>query len=330
MLKRFSDTNAGGGLHTSFLLGGDAGPVLVDDMGTHMPLNELIGLQLQNVRELLAQHGAVLFRNYPVTSADDFHAVVSALSDDHLKYEYRSTPRSEVTDRVVTSTSYPAALEIPLHNENAYHHQWPRTVAFCCLEPAASGGETPIANMRDVTAHIGAELMEKFEHRRVEYIRHYHEGVDLSWQSVFQTDDRGKVREYCEANRISCEWIDGRLLRTSGIAQGVARHPISGEKVFFNQAHLFHVSSLGSLNAEAMIGMYGLNRLPRHARFADGSEISDAELRRIGEAFKKSTIAFPWQKGDVLVLDNMAYAHGRRPFKGKRTVLAALMEAHSE
>lgn len=303
--------------------------MLVDGKGAQASLTETISLHLQAVKNVLAEHGAILFRNYPVCNAGDFHAAVSALSDDHLKYEYRSTPRSEVTDRVVTSTSYPPALEIPLHNENAYHHQWPLTVAFCCLEPATLGGETPLASMREVTARIGPALMEKFEQRRVEYVRHYHEGVDLSWQSVFQTDSRDTVRAYCEANQIKCEWLDDKLLRTSGTAQGVARHPVTGAKIFFNQAHLFHVSSLGAMNAEAMIGMYGMNRLPRHARFADGGEISDAELRHVSAAFKDSVIAFPWQKGDVLVLDNMAYAHGRRPFKGKRTVLAALMDTHT-
>lgn len=316
-------------LNYTSLFEGRTGPALVSAKGAGAPLTETISLNLQSLKDILVEHGAILFRNFSVASADDFHAVVSALSNDHLKYEYRSTPRSEVTDRVVTSTSYPAALEIPLHNENAYHHQWPLTVAFCCLEPAAQGGETPIACMREVTAHIGQALMEKFEQRRVEYIRHYHEGVDLSWQSVFQTDSRDKVRAYCEANQIRYEWLDDKLLRTSGIAQGVARHPMTGEKVFFNQAHLFHVSSLGPMNAEAMIGMYGLNRLPRHARFSDGGEISDAELRHISAAFKQSAITFAWQKGDVLVLDNMAYAHGRRPFKGKRTVLAALMDTYA-
>ncbi len=282
------------------------------------------------LKNRLVEHGAILFRNLPMASANDFDAFVSKWSDNHMKYVYRSTPRSEVTEHVVTSTTYPQSMEIPLHNENSYHRQWPLTVAFCCIEPAAAGGETPIASMRAVTAEIGEALMEKFEERRVEYIRHYHQGVDLPWQSVFQTESREKVQEYCWENDINCEWIDNKLLRTSGIAQGVASHPITHEKVFFNQAHLFHASSLGVLHAEALMSLYGVDRLPRHARFGDGGEIPDADLRRVSEAFRKHAIMFRWQKGDVLVLDNMSYAHGRRPFKGSRKVLAALMDASSE
>jgi alpha-ketoglutarate-dependent taurine dioxygenase len=138
------------------------------------------------------------------------------------------------------------------------------------------------------------------------------------------------VQEYCSQYDITCDWIDDKLLRTAGIAQGVTTHPKTREKVFFNQAHLFHVSSLGPIHAEALVSMYGVNRLPRHARFGDGTEIPDLDLRRVSDAFKKSAITFRWQKGDVLVLDNVSYAHGRRPFKGSRKVLAALMDPSSD
>jgi alpha-ketoglutarate-dependent taurine dioxygenase len=313
-------------LKYSLLLDSKDSPLLVEGSGS-TPMDEIV-CELSALKERLVEHGALLFRNFAVASAEDFDTLVSQWTDDHLKYVYRSTPRSEVTEHVVTSTSYPASLEIPLHNENAYHKQWPLTVAFCCLEAAAEGGQTPIAPMRAVTADIGEGLMETFERREVEYIRHYHQGVDLSWQSVFQTDSREKVHAYCQGHDIACEWIDGTLLRTSGLAQGVARHPITRDKVFFNQAHLFHVSSLGEAHASALVEMYGVNRLPRHARFGDGGEIPDADLRRVSDAFKKNEITFRWQKGDVLFLDNMAYAHGRQSFKGSRKILAALMDRH--
>lgn len=314
-------------LNYSSLLDDKKGPLLVEGGGAS-PIEKVMP-ELASLKNRLTEHGAILFRNFSVGSAEDFDAFVSQWSDNHLKYVYRSTPRSEVTKHVVTSTSYPASLDIPLHNENSYHRQWPLTVAFCCLEVAAQGGQTPIASMRAVTADIGEALMETFERREVEYVRHYHQGVDLSWQSVFQTDSREKVQEYCHGNGIGYEWIDDKLLRTTGIAQGVASHPITREKVYFNQAHLFHVSSLGAVHAEALVSMYGTNRLPRHARFGDGGEIPEAYLCRVSDAFKKNTIIFNWQKGDILVLDNMSYAHGRQPFKGSRRVLAALMDTHA-
>ena len=304
------------------------GPTMIEPKFGKPSLLKAVVPRLSEVKQRLSESGALLCRNFDVNDTHDFDAFVAELSNQPLKYLYRSTPRSEITSRVFTATSYPPKLEIPLHNENSYQRRWPLTIAFCCTEPAAEGGQTPIASMKAVTECIGDELMDKFERLGVEYIRHYHQGVDLPWQNVFQTDSREVVQEYCTENNIAWKWLDGDLLRTSQVAQGVARHPATQSRVFFNQSHLFHVSSLGNAQAEAVITMFGKDKLPRHARFGDGTEIPDTDLSRIREAFGANSLAFSWKKGDVLILDNMQYAHGRRPFAGKRSVFAALMDPY--
>jgi alpha-ketoglutarate-dependent taurine dioxygenase len=77
----------------------------------------------------------------------------------------------------------------------------------------------------------------------------------------------------------------------------------------------------------AMRDALGADRLPRHARYGDNSEIPDNDIARIQEAFRRSATTFPWHSGDVLWMDNLQIAHGRRPFKGERKVLAALMDS---
>jgi len=307
---------------------GNNGPVMIEPKSGRPSLVEWAPPNLSELKQRLIDHGALLFRNFRVVDFNDFDAFVGEMSSRHLKYLYRSTPRAEITSRVFTATSYPPKLEIPLHNENSYQRKWPLVIAFCCTQAAFEGGETPIASMRAVSEHIGEELMNKFEQLGVEYVRHYHEGMDLPWQNVFQTESRELMQEYCLNNNITYTWVDGDLLRTSHVAQGVACHPETRRKIFFNQAHLFHVSSLGDAQANAVISIFGNDKLPRHARFGNATEISGAELGRIREAFRANALVFRWQPGDVLLLDNMQYAHGRRPFKGKRNVFAALMDPY--
>jgi alpha-ketoglutarate-dependent taurine dioxygenase len=276
----------------------------------------------------LLSHGAILFRGFPVTTVEAFQDLAAAISPHGLEYEYQSTPRTTLGRNVFTATEYPASLEIPMHNECAYQLAWPLRLAFCCITPATRQGETPLADMRRVTAAIPATTLERFAARKVRYVRHYTPFADVPWQTVFQTDDRNAVQQFCLQNSLTCEWLDNDSLRTTQVCQGVAHHPVTGECVLFNQAHLFHVSSLGAATAKAMVEAFG-DRLPRNATYGDGEPLQQQDLDAVRAAFQRETIQFSWQQGDVLLLDNMQVAHGRRSFSGPRKVLAALFEKYS-
>ena len=36
---------------------------------------------------------------------------------------------------------------------------------------------------------------------------------------------------------------------------------------------------------------------------------------------------FPWEPGDVMILDNMSVAHAREPFLGEREIVVAMADA---
>jgi len=276
----------------------------------------------------LVEHGAVLFRGYNVRGTIDFDEFARSISDDRLKYIYRSTPRTLVANNLLTASEYPPSQEIPLHTENSYQSEWPRKVAFYCSVPATSGGETPLADMKRVSAVIGEETLGEFEARKVQYVRHYHPYIDVPWSIVFQTDDKEAVADYCDRHAIDHEWLDAETLRTAHVCQGAIVHPQTKVRTFFNQAHLFHYSSLGPEASREMIDVFGRDRLPRNAFYGDGGDFGSETLERIRSAFRSESVEFQWQAGDVLLLDNMQVAHGRRSFIGKREVFAVLLERY--
>jgi alpha-ketoglutarate-dependent taurine dioxygenase len=293
-------------------------------------LTELAASRTQDVKALIAEHGAVLFRGFDVTDGGGLGDVMTALFGRTMDYLFRSTPRTAVGGKVFTATEYPRNHAIPLHSELSYHRDWPMHLIFGCIQPAAQGGETPIADLRAVTRRLDARLVARFAQRRVLYVRNYGHNVDLPWQTVFQTEDRSEVERYCTSYGIEWEWLGEEQLRTRHVSQGVATRTGDDEAIWFNQAHLFHVSALPNEVREALVELFGEDDLPRHAFYGDGERIPDEEIAAANAAFDMERIYFQWQSGDALLLDNMRFAHGRMPYDGKRRVLVAMASPFSE
>jgi alpha-ketoglutarate-dependent taurine dioxygenase len=292
-------------------------------------LDVWIGGNRRHVEAELSRHGGILFRGFDLSDPRAFERVVGSVSGEALDYVYRSTPRTALGNKIFTATEYPPKQTIPLHNEEAYQRDWPMRLLFHCVQPAAQGGETLIADTLKVTARIDPAVREKFLEKGVMYVRNYGGGADLSWQTVFQTESKAKVEIYCRDHDISFEWKPDERLRTAQVCQVMSRHPATGDHLWFNQAHLFHVSSLAPKARDAMLAVFGEEELPRHAFYGDGSPLEEDVLEHIREAFRAETVSFPWQADDVLLLDNMLAAHGRSPYQGARRVLVAMTDAYS-
>ena len=248
-----------------------------------------------------------------------------------LKYMYRSTPRLNLEGNIYTATEYPAGLRIPFHSENSFQREWPILIFFFCELPAQGGGGlTPLADVQKVTRRIDAAIRRKFFEKKVMYIRNYNnKDVDLPWQVVFQTESKSDVEKFCITNEIDFEWTGADSLRTRQVCQAFAKNLRTGMAVWFNQAHLFHPSSLDSKSRKILSKVFGPDDLPRNATFGDGTPLDESDLEQIRLAYDKEEIQFSWRKGDILILDNMRVAHSRTPYKGERRVLAAMGQLSS-
>lgn len=298
--------------------------VAVEAPAPGIALADWLADHAEAVEALAARHPVVLLRGFAVANEADFARARDALMPEPAAYLYRSTPRTSVGDGIMTATEYPASEEILLHCENAYQRSWPGRLVFCCLVPARTGGQTPVCDMRRVTARIGQDALDEIAGRGVRYVRNYHPGFDLDWQTVFQTRDPAAVEAFCAENGIACEWRSDGRLRTAQVCQGAAIHPATGDRIWFNQAHLFHPSALGAEVMADMIDIFGADDLPRDARFGDGAPIAPSLLDAVRAAFAAEARQFDWRAGDVMVVDNMLAAHGRRPFTGQRRVLVSM------
>ncbi|MGB8509928.1 MAG: condensation domain-containing protein, partial [Pyrinomonadaceae bacterium] len=309
--------------------GGETLPTLMTPEVESLDLAEWVGGNRELVESRLFASGAILFRGFKINSPHALERVARAHTPELLDYRERTSPRTEIARGVYTSTEYPADCEIPLHNELAYSHQWPMRLWFCCRQPARAGGETPLADSRRVLRLIDPAIKERFERKGIMYVRNFNSGVDLPWREVFQTNDRARVEEYCRAGRIECAWGDEDGLRLRQLRGAVATHPRTLEHVWFNQVVLFHPTSLPPAVRDSLLSVIPEQDLPKNCYYGDGSPIEPSVIDEIRGAVGASVVAFQWQAGDLLMVDNMLAAHGRRPFDGEREILVAMAEPHA-
>jgi alpha-ketoglutarate-dependent taurine dioxygenase len=328
-LNRFKRTRAkvvalpqGELVKTGYTREGSRLPLVIEPAVEGLDLIEWATASRSLIHDFLLKHGAVLFRHFHPTSVESFEQLAATLCNS-LYAEYGDLPRENQGGKIYSSTPYPADKAILFHNESSHMQQWPQYIWFYCVKAAEQGGETPLVDCRRLYEEVGERMRRKLEEKKVMYVRNYVEGLDVSWEKFFGSEEREEVEEYCREGGIEYEWVGERGLRTRQVREAVRRHPKTGEKVMFNQLQLHHEAMLEEEVREAMKGILR-GEMAREARYGDGSEISEEEMKELGEAYERLAEGFRWEEGDILMVDNMLVAHGRRPHVGRRKVVVAM------
>ncbi len=273
----------------------------------------------------LIKHGAILFRGFNISTAAAFERFGLAACSE-LFNENGEHTRETVNGKVYTPVFYPADSKLLWHNENSFNHRWPAKILFGCRQPAQQGGETPIVDSRKVFQLIDSKVREQFVEKQVMYVRNYGNGLGLDWQTVFQTQNRADVEKFCQSNLIDFEWKSNGGLRTISIRPAVIKHPQTGDFSWFNQAQHWHLACLDTQTRESLMSSFNKEDLPRNCFYGDGTPIEDSTMIDICEVYQRLEVCFPWQEGDVLLLDNILTAHGRNPYVGERKLFVAMSE----
>jgi amino acid adenylation domain-containing protein/FkbM family methyltransferase len=311
------------------LSSGQIPPLVLQPVVKNVDLLSWASINQEFIETNLLRHGGILFRGFDIISQDKFEHFLKAISLRLMQYAEGATPRTQVGDRIYTSTEYPPDQIIALHNELTYVTSWPMKILFCCLQPAEERGETPIADVRRVLQRISPQVKQRFIEKGWMLVRNFGAGLSLPWQTSFHTTEKSEVETYCRHALIEWEWKTDDKLRTRQSRSAIAQHPQTGEMVWFNHVAFWHVSSLEPKVREAMSAMFKEDELPYNTYYGDGSPIEDAVVEEIREAYREETIAFGWEKGDVLLLDNMLVCHGRNSYSGPRRILAAMGDAYN-
>jgi len=295
------------------------------------------------LEEQLLEVGAILIRGYEIHTPEEFQQVAEQFVVETVDYARGASPRSQVRGKIYTSTDAPSFVPIPLHCELSYTPTPPRRIMFFCHTPPGHGGETPIADMRSVYRALDADVRQRLQKRGLRLIQNVPGkksfGLGKTWQEMFQTTSKNDVEMACVRMAISCTWKSNDTLQLINYRPAFLTHPDTGDQILFTSFYNFHDSWSDEFRIQQHYWLYLLFGLaenyraitgrpaddyPHHCTFADGEEIPRQDILHIRNELRAHAVTFPWQQGDLIVIDNLRVSHGRMPFKGKRKILVAM------
>lgn len=276
---------------------------------------------------LARDHGGILFRGFDVPSPEAFATFVETLRIENMPYVGGAAVRTPIVgDRVFTANESPPGEPVPFHHEMAQVPEPPAYIFFYGDRPSVSGGETPIVLSHEVYSCFLEEFpgcCEAVEAHGIQYIRVMPEvddpssSIGRSWKATFQVDSRVDAEAVMRQLGTRWKWLeDGNLKTITATVPAIRRDPRTGEKQFFNSM------------VAAYKGWVDARNDPKQAvRLGNGGAIDATAMEALYVFMREHCVAIPWEKNDVLMLDNGLVLHARNPFVPPRRILASIGKA---
>jgi hypothetical protein len=318
-------------------------------------LHDWASARAPQLRALLRRSGALLLRGFELTQPGDFASIASSNGGPLGEHYEGPSPRTELAPGVYTASEVSPAVVVPEHAEMSYLQQMPRYLFFWCRAPARHGGGTPVVDARRVLQKLDPEriapLLPGLRIRR----RHarpsgWHDPFELKrWPLSFGTEERELLQARAQALGFTAHFERDGALTLEHEQPAVRSHPETAESAWLNHLLVFHASSPAALLRSAVLRDRSLRALPMlpvaaayralaaragyavasDVRLRDGAPIAESTVEHVRSVVEREASVLAWQRGDLLVVDNHLFLHGRRPFRGAREVIVAWSAARA-
>lgn len=264
-----------------------AGRLIRADGGT-----SLRDLPFDSIAEEFRTSGALLFRDFDVAPSD-FAEFTDRFSSSTLGRFHGGQNRRAVADSAATSTVNLGNQLVGPHAELAYSPRRPDLLWFYCVCPPASGGETTLFDGIEVWEALPAALRDAFA---ANDLRYSFAGTEPDTWPLFTGEraDRARTAELLGAERnVSHALRDDVAIDISYRVPAATPTKFQGVPAFAN--------SIIPTDSDDVA-------------FADGAPLQSSTRLSILRTCNALMTRVPWQKNDILMIDNSRMMHGRMPF----------------
>lgn len=256
---------------------------------------DILSLPVAKITALFKSSGLLLFRGFGVT-----HKQMKAFSEKFSSRFIRDKGRPLVD----SSDGFVGLVDVGMHYlgphcEHANSPFRPDAVWFCCAVPAAEGGETLFWDGVRVWEELSQELKQLFVSKKIRFFQKF--PAD-NWKyflgSGATTSDVKRMLDGFEG--VSYVINEDQSISLTYVCSSVVKTKYGNQDAFANSLLSEYKNPDGVVT------------------FADGSLIPDAVIYEVKEVMDRLTEKIPWQAGDLAMIDNSKFLHGRRAFNDNR------------
>jgi hypothetical protein len=261
--------------------------------------------------------GLVHVANTGLVDHADMRALARLVIDAEMTYDGGANPRGAIEPNVY-EVGAPLTARLHYHHEMAYVSKSPRLLGFLCKATVPGRGATFVTDSIAATdALLATEFGQKLRelgicyHRaltdRDAYTDRVGYGVYNHWQQSFGTDDPDEAVERARERGLIVEWGPDRTLRTQYYCPAYEYYPGLDRNVLFSS-----VADHGMwFDTWPLVQHLPYHERPLDLTFGDDSALSRLELEQFVAAYDPYGTPIDWRVGDVAVVCNYRFAHGR-------------------
>lgn len=260
--------------------------VLITAEGEASPLD----VDAAAIIDLYKRHGALLLRGFG-TELDDFRRFAQQFCASSV---FNESPDRQLLDSTNNIQSVNAGLDpFPLHPELSREPWKPDVCFFGCLSAPSEHGATTICDGVELVAQLPDAVRRGFADRRLIYVNRAGPEILQFWLGTPNPSDAQLARPGA-----ACPYIFRRAGNAvvRAFTRPALHKPMFDDRPAFGNFLLFARYYLGRQDIPI---------------FADGNPVPPEWVEAAQQVGQRLSVALAWQKGDVLMLDNTRFMHGR-------------------